>query len=69
MENEENSDSMMSGISVASYISSSDNYNSENLFTTSNEKNTANSELSIGNRKVLSDSVNTSDINMISVEN
>jgi len=70
MENEGNSDSMMSGISVASYISSSDNYNSENLFTTSNEKtNNQNSDLSVANRKILSDSVNTSDINMISVEN
>lgn len=54
----ENSE-MSSGMSLASYLSSSEknNSNSETLST-----------ISIKNNKLLSDSINTSDINMISID-
>ena len=52
---------MSNGLNVESYLSSSahtDNIDSSTNVTT----------ISIGNRKVLSDSINTSDINMISID-
>ena len=53
---------MSNGISVGSYLSSS--AHTSGLESSSNNVTT----ISIGNNKVLSESIDTSDINMISVD-